>query len=160
MAPSPREEIEFTHDDWTGVVERAGAMAGSGKGWINLHPEVIDVDGLAEDGGGPRVGLGAMFWTRGPAVPMATWVMATSKAASTIGIEHGVRAKVLRRLRDQGIEPPPGAVMVQDNARRGLVLRLPDGAEPEVVLGWLMEAVDELCPLQLTGAWLAQLHPG
>jgi len=159
MASAKAEQIEFDHTDWARVVDRATELAAARRGWINLYPEVEDEHGLAQPGG-PVVGLGAIFRAKGPTVPMATWLMATDKAPGTVGLEHGLRSKVLPRLREHGIEPPPGSFRLQDNSRRGLVIRLPADVEPAAVLAWLMEAVDDLCPLQLTGQWLAEVYEG
>ena len=159
MAAPKAEKLEFTHQDWSAVVARTKGLVAAGRGWVNLYPEVHDEEGLARPSS-PAIGLGAMFRTNGPTIPTATWVMATGKEPATIGLEHGLRTKVLAQLREHGIAPPEGSFRLQDNARRGLVLRLPADVAVEDVLGWLMEAVDDLCPLQLTGNWQAEVHGG
>ena len=95
---------------------------------------------------------------RGPTVPMGTWVVATDGAPASVGISHGVREKAMPRLRAAGVVAPARWKLVQDNARRGLVARIPSDEAPEEVLAWLMGAIDELCPVPLTGHWLAELH--
>lgn len=42
----------------------------------------------------------------------------------------------------------------------GLVVRLGGDTLADLVLAWMMEAIDELCPVQLTGAWRADVHLG
>ena len=37
------------------------------------------------------------------------------------------------------------------------MVRVPDDEQPEQVLSWLMSAIDELCPVQITGQWLAEI---
>ena len=155
-APRP-EQIEFRHDEWDAVVERAEALAAARRGWVNLYAEVEDEEGMARPGA-PAIGLGAMFRTGGPTVPTATWVMPTGKDPGTVGIAHAARSKVLPVLVEKGIEPPAGCFRLQDNPRRGLVLRLPDPVATADVIAWMMEAIDELCPLQLTGHWMAEIH--
>ena len=157
MAGTTKELIEFSHEDWTAVVERARELDIARRGWMNLYPEVLDEFGVARPRGSV-IGLGAVFRVHGPTIPTATWVFRTNKAPGTIGLEHGLRTKVLDRLRGNDIQPPQGSFRLQDNTRRGLVLRLADGVDAEDVLAWLMEAVDDLCPLQLTGNWLAEVH--
>jgi hypothetical protein len=159
MAPAKPEWIEFGHQDWSAVVARAEVLVAAQRGWLNLSPEITDDEGIAHGGSKP-VGLGAVFRTVGPTVPIGTWVVRTAKAPGTVGVEHDLRTKVLPRLTENGITPPAGSFRLQDNPRRGLVLRLPDDVVVEDVLSWLMQAVDDLCPLQLTGNWLAAFHAG
>ena len=151
----PSEQIEFRFDDWSDVLGRLEAMAASGRGWVNLRPEVEDDDIAA-----PRSKVAGLFSGAGHPVPMATWVAATAKDPASVGVQHGVAAKVVPRLREHGVGLPSGASVVQDHSRRGLVVRLVDETPADVVLAWMMEAVDELCPVQLTGAWRADIHHG
>ena len=74
--------------------------------------------------------FGGLFGRRGPAVPMGTWVVATERAPASVGISHGVREKVVPRLREAGVHARDGWHLVQDNPRRGLVARLPAGRPP------------------------------
>ena len=153
---APPEQIEFSHTDWSGLIERARALVAGGRGWVNLLPEVRD-DPAREDEAS-RSWLGGLFRGGGPMVPLGTWVVATRKEPATVGVAHGLRMKVVPRLVEHGITAPAGWVVLQDNPRRGLVVRPRPDAAPEDVLGWLMEAVDDLCPDQLTGHWLAEVH--
>lgn len=152
---SPVEQIEFRYDDWSRLVARVEGMAAAEKGWVNLVPEVE-----ADEATAPRSRLAGLFSAAGPTVPLATWVAPTPGKPASAGVQHGLGTKAVARLREHGIEVPAGSVVVQDNPRRGLVVRLADGTDAEAVLAWLMEAVDDMCPAQLTGHWLADVHPG
>jgi hypothetical protein len=153
---STPEQIEFRYDEWEPVLERMAELTRSGNGWINLFPETGE-DDLAEP---PEAGslFGGLLGSRSPAVPMGTWVARTDKAPASVGVSHRAREKVVPRLVDAGVVAPEGWRLVQDNPRRGLVVRLPEDATPEEILAWLMSAVDELCPVVITGHWLAEIH--
>lgn len=152
----PSEQIEFRFDEWSAALARFEGLAATGQGWVNLRPEVESDDAAAP----PRSGLAAIFSTPGPSVPLATWVAATARKPASAGIQHGLRSRVKLRLREGGVDLPPGAVVVQDHPRRGIVVRLAKDTTPEVVLAWMMAAVDDLCPAQLTGHWRADIHSG
>lgn len=152
---TPSEQVEFRYDDWSAVLARIDGLSASRQGWVNLLPEVTPDEDVS-----PRSRLGSLFSSAGPLVPMATWVAATGTRPASAGIQHGVGAKVVARLRDHGVAPPSGSAVVQDHGRRGLVLRLADDTDADVVVAWLMDAVDDLCPVQLTGRWLAEIHRG
>jgi hypothetical protein len=153
--PTP-EQIEFRYDQWEPVLERMATMAAAGRGWVNLYPETTEHhDADAAEGGGLLAGV---FRGRGPAVPMGTWVAATDKAPASVGLSHGARQKVAPVLREAGIFAPGTWKLVQDNPRRGLVVRVPADASPDEILHWLMSAVDQLCPVAVTGHWLAEFH--
>ena len=130
-------------------------LATSRDGWINLSPEV---DPQAEL---PRPsGLAAIFGSRQPVVPLASWVpgLVSRHGADpiSVGISHSQGPKVLARLFEAGVAVPEGWALVQDN-RRGLVLEVPDEADHEVVLRWLLDGVEVLCPAPITGHWQAAL---
>jgi len=153
----PPEAIEFRFDDWLAVTGRMDALAAAGHGWVNLFPEVSE-DDLDADADPPSSGLAGLLRGGGPRVPMGTWVAATGRRRASVGLQHGLREKVKARLQDHGIAPPVGWSVVQDHPRRGVVVELPATTAPEEALAWLMEAVDDLCPFQLTGQWLAEVH--
>ena len=48
--------------------------------------------------------------------------------------------------------------MLSDHPKRGLVLSLPDGTTPTVVLAWLFAACDVLAPDPLPDTWVAIVH--
>jgi len=61
-------------------------------------------------------------------------------------------------LRERGIDVPAGWTVVQDNPKRGLVVRPSVDAGPADVLEWLLRATAALCPYELPTSWLAKLH--
>ena len=86
-----------------------------------------------------RSAMSAWLSGRGPALAMATWVPGTvlpRRRLAQIGIEHGTGPDALTRLRSVGIVLPDAWLRRQDHARNGLVVDLPDNAEPEVVISW------------------------
>ena len=155
MPRSTPEQIEFRYDEWEPVLARMEEMTVAGYGWLNLYPETVNDAG---EGGGPPSVIGGLFGRSGPEVPMGTWMAATGRKAASVGVSHGVKGKVVRRLREAGIHARTGWHLVQDNPRRGVVARLPADATPDEILSWLMSAIDELCPVALTGRWLAEVH--
>lgn len=156
MASTP-EQIEFPYHDLTVVAARMEELAQAGAGWINLFPELGD-DEAPPDTRRRRGVLSTLFGSGGPPVPVGTWVAATDRTPATLGVEHGLRTRVMSVLREHEVPPPAGWTVVQDNAGRGLVVRPPPDTAPDDVLVWLMEVVDVLCPVQLTGQWLAEVH--
>ena len=48
--------------------------------------------------------------------------------------------------------------MLSDHPRRGLVLSLPNGTLPPIVLAWLFAASDVLAPDPLPDTWVAIVH--
>jgi hypothetical protein len=152
MAADP-ELIEFHRDDLGPVLAEMARLASTRDGWINLSPEVDPGADL------PRpTGLGGIFASRQPVVPLASWVpgfVARHGADPTsVGLSHSHGPKVLARLFEAGVAVPEGWRLVQDN-RRGLVLEVPDQADHEAVLRWLLDGVEVLCPAPVTGHWQA-----
>ena len=62
---------------------------------------------------------------------------------------------MLHRLAAEGIPLPDGWTMVQDHVRRGVVVRVDGAFDPEQVVTWALRAASALCPVPLTGGWLA-----
>lgn len=133
-----KEIVVFTPPDLGPVLE-----AFDDAGWINLQPEVADIE--EED----RPGYFGVFGSRGPVVPFATWHAGDRSA----GIQHGTGPKVARR-----VEVPAGWRVVQDHPKRGLVVRVPAGVGTEEVLRWLLVVGEQLCPAPLLGRWVAEVH--
>jgi hypothetical protein len=128
-------------------------LAGAGDGWINLRPDV-DPDDVP-----PRGGFG-LFSARGPSVPLCTWMPADAKHQPprvSIGIQHGGGQRALRLLTEVDIRIDPAWRMLSDNPRRGVVIAVPATAPHDVVLGWLLQAGEALCPFPHTG-WVAVVH--
>jgi hypothetical protein len=162
--------LEFTADHRGDLVARLDDLAGTGRGWVNLLPEV-STDG--EDTARvlpPRVQqpgvLGGVFATlftsRGPGVPMATWTAPSRRGSkiARVGIEHGAGPKAKLRLAQAGHAVPARWRVVQDHPRTGLVVDPAPSASTDEVVAWLLGAVGILCPVRLSGAWLAEIHPG
>lgn len=146
--------IEFHEDQRDAVVRRMVAMASAAQGWINLTPG-LDVDFPPPE----RPVLTSWFTARGPDVPLATWAPADGRRQpSTIGIEHGQGPRVIDRLHGAGMPLPDAWSKLQDHPKRGLVCAVPStisSADLDEVLGWLLRAAGELCPVPRTGEWRA-----
>jgi hypothetical protein len=153
---TPPEQIAFRYDEWETVLERMTELSRDGDGWINLFPETVD-DVFERPPSGSSI-FGTLFRNRAPEVPLGTWVARTAKAPASVGISHASREKVAPALIAAGVVAPDTWRLVQDNPRRGIVIRLPDDEAPETVLAWLMSAIDELCPVEISGHWLAEIH--
>ncbi len=105
--------------------------------------------------------LGAWFSARGPVVPMATWIPGSSTPRvrpATIGIEHGVGPKALDQLREAGLPLPAGWRKVQDHAKRGIVVEIPESVGHAVVLRWLVDACWSLCGIEIDDHWSAVVN--
>jgi hypothetical protein len=145
--------VEFHEDKRQPVVEQMLTMAETGQGWLNLTPG-LDLDEPPQ----PRSALGQIFGSRGPTVPLATWMPAQKRQPSTAGIEHGEGPKAAARLESLGVPVPAQWKVVQDHPKRGLVvaMRQPEGAdELDAVLSWLLRATGALCAWPRTGEWRA-----
>ena len=79
---------------------------------------------------------------------------------TSLGLQHPGGRKAIWRLRDVGIVVPEGWTVLADHPRRGLVLRLPDGADPTLALDWLVRAAVELTEMTLPDAWRAAVFRG
>ncbi|CAN5750066.1 hypothetical protein BH20ACT2_BH20ACT2_15520 [soil metagenome] len=154
---APAELIEFRDDDRAVVVARMSELSRDRDGWLNLSPEV-DEDAEPAAGGGLFSVLGA----RRPAVPLLPWLPGRNgrkgREPITVGIQHGVGARVAGRLVDAGAPVPDGWAVLQDNPRRGLVVEIPEHADHDAALVWLTRAAAALCTAPFTGHWLAEVH--
>jgi hypothetical protein len=160
VAPFSRsvpEQIEFTTEAVEPVTARMDDLAAAGRGWMNLLPEVVE-----EEGSTPPSAIGSLFRATGPPVPMATWLAPQQRRdrlePATVGVQHGAGPRALERLAEGGLGLPPGWAQVQDHTRRGLVVRVAGSAAPPAVLDWMLAAVGLLCPVPLTGHWLAEVY--
>jgi hypothetical protein len=109
------------------------------------------VPGVDEEEAPTRSPLGQLFGNRGPVVPFATWT------PGEIGLQHATGPRVVRTLEERGVAVPEDWYVVSDHPKRGVVLRT-YAAPPEDVLPWLVRAATVLCPLPITGPWLAQVR--
>jgi hypothetical protein len=154
MALQPDDEVVVDEDDLTPVEAILRELAEQARGWVNLLPEV-------EPGHEPpaRSALAAVFSARGDTVPLVTWTApATAGERATAGITHGSGPKALARLADAGLPLRTGWLRAADHPRRGLVVTIPANEDPGDALWWLLAAAHALCPVPLTGSWLAQVY--
>lgn len=129
--------IEFRADDLAPVVN---AMADAQ--WVNVQPD--------SDAPPQSSGFFSAFSGAGPSVPFGTW----HRAEHSIGLQHGTGPKLARR-----VDIPRGWAVLQDHPRRGLVLRVPADTSDAEALAWLVARATELCTVELSGRWVAEVHP-
>ena len=150
------DEVEFRADDRERVVERMRAIAADRSGWVNFVPGVPD--GVRQ----PRQGLLAFFGARGPEKLMATWVPGEVKREvpepTTLGIQHAAGHRVAADLAGAGFAVPDGWRVLQDHSWRGLVVVVPDDADVDEVVGWLLRATAQVATFPLTGKWKAVFY--
>ena len=125
-------------------------------GWLTLQP-AFD----AEQAPPPRRGSG-FFTARGPYIPVCSWVPGERTRQrveyTAVGVQHGAGGKVAGWLGEQDLPVPQGWEVLDDHPGRGLVVAVPPSADHGEVLGWLLDAADRLCPVQLTGEWRAYVY--
>jgi hypothetical protein len=145
--------VEFHEDKRELVVEQMLVIAASGRGWVNVTPG-LDLDEPPT----PRSALGQIFGSRGPTVPLGTWMPPQKRQPATVGIEHGEGPKAAARLAELGVPVPTDWKVVQDHPKRGLVVAMPtpEGRdELDRALSWLLRATGALCAWPRTGEWRA-----
>jgi hypothetical protein len=153
-----RHQIEFTLDQRDEVLAAMAELAASHRGWVNIQPLVEAAD-MPEQ----RTGLISGWLTGGlPPLPMGTWTAPTERRGTvrpgSIGLGHGANAKVAQRLVAAGVVMPATWKAVQDNARRGVVLKVPAAAPVAEVLEWILAAIVELTTMETTGEYRATFH--
>jgi hypothetical protein len=136
-------------------------LARDRDGWVNLQAVENDEDGVP-DAPPARAGMFNFLTSRGPRIPVSTWVPGAvgtkHPEPDSMGIQHGAGPKALRQLLAAGVTPPEGATMLSDHPRRGLVLTLPHGTAPAAVLSWIFAASDVLATDPLPDSWVAIVH--
>lgn len=156
--------VEFHRSDPSALAPRFAAIdrRGDGGGWINIGPALRgeDWDVIPKPSA-----LAAWFSGRGPVVPMATWTpeCRTGKPVpAQIGIAHGTGPNALDRLEAEGVVLPAGWTKKQDHSKHGIVAELPPGADPAVVVAWLIDAMAVLSAvIDTDDDWIAEVHePG
>ena len=157
---SPPQFVNFRYDSRQPVLTVMRSIAVERDGWINFAPS-LELDELPET---PSA-LSRVFGPKGPAIPFGTWVPGRASkrggdSATSLGLQHGGGRHAIWRLRDAGVLVPSDWKVLGDNPRRGLVLSLPAGADPELALDWLLRAAVELTAiaLEMTGDWRAAVH--
>ena len=155
---SPPEQIELTAAEHGPAVAALAELVGAERGWMNLFPEVAEDDAQAV---APSA-IGALFRASGPPIPQATLIAPADgrrgRRPAQLGLTHGVGTMVVRRLAAEGIALREGWTVVQDHVRRGLVVRLDDPLDPSAAVEWAMRAATAVCPVPVTGRWLAEVH--
>lgn len=150
------DEVEFRADDRGRVVDRVSDIAAERSGWVNFVP------GVPDDVHVPRQGLLRFFGARGPEALMATWVPGEIKRdvaePTTVGIQHPVGRRVVVALAEAGLAVPDGWRVLQDHSARGLVVVVPDEADVDEMVGWLLAATVEVATFPLTGRWKAVFY--
>lgn len=149
--------LPFTADDLDPVVRVMVAMAEAHDGWVNFEPS-IPVDDVPA----AQAGAFSLFSGRGPAVPLGTWTPPPAPrrgrgGPAMIGIQHGAGSRVKNRLAELDHPVPDGWVVMQDHARKGLVVAVPPTAGPTEVVRWLLAAATSLSAVPLTG-WRAAVY--
>lgn len=122
-------------------------------GWVNLLPRIPEDVALP-----PTPGPFAVFSKRGPAVPMASWVVEAPKrkragptlsgptlgeASVEIGILHPAAGPVRALLQPL----PDGFRVTQDHPKRGLVIRSESTStiDTRETVAWVLASLTELC---------------
>jgi hypothetical protein len=160
--PRSRRDVdtfEFTPPSFGRVAGYLHHLTEAGKGWINLLPGV-DADQHERQILSP--GFFALFSNRQPPVTMCTLMPASpTKRAThgvTIGLLHPTGSKAVARLADSGVALPPGWLVRQDHARRGLVLQCSHGAPENEIIDWALRAGAALCREEMSGQWQAVVY--
>ena len=126
------------------------------SGWLVLQP------GFDAEAAAPRRRSSGFFSSRGPYVPVASWVPGERTRQgidyTAVGVQHGAGSSVVGLLAGRGHVGPTGWEVIDDHPGRGLVVAVPPAAEDAAVLAWLLDTADHLCAVQLTGEWRATVH--
>jgi hypothetical protein len=138
MTRATPEAIEFRPDHPGPVLSHMAALTEAASGWINVRP-IIEAEHQPPPGKRERSG---------------------SIGATRVGLQHAGGPRVVATLRDLGLPLPEGWRVVQDHPRRGLVAKLPSGADDGDVLDWLIRAAAALCTVPATGRWRAEIFEG
>ena len=154
------DTFEFTPPDFERLAGYLHHLTEAGSGWINLLPGVKTENEAVPTTAG--AGLFALFGNRQAPVSMCTLMPASvvKQAAEgvTVGILHPTGAKSIARLAAAGVNLPPGWVVRQDHARRGLVVRAERGADNSGIIEWAVKAGGALCREEMTGQWQAVVY--
>ncbi len=124
-------------------------------GWLNLQP-AVDPELLDHD----PMSVARVFSAKRPGVPLVSWVPGARRRNDKtdpveLGIQHPSGPKAVWRLRDADHAVPKGWRVLADHPRRGLVLNVPDDADPGDVLSWTVRATIVLTDIVLPDLWHA-----
>jgi hypothetical protein len=157
LTVQPDSVVEFRIDRPAAVVAILAEVVGAHAGWLNLQPDVHVED--VPDTGSP---FGRLLTAVGPPVPLGSWVPGAPKRGgyerTSLGLQHPGGKKAIWRLRDVGIVVPNGWKVLADHPRRGIVLSLPDDADPAEALDWMVRASVELTDIVLPDVWRAAVY--
>ena len=145
--------VAFLRREPTPLVSSIDQSVTRGRGWINIGPDLDEVDPRA-------LGRPSFFSGRGPTIPLGTFVPGSGRADHQVGLEHGAGKGAARLLAEAGLELPPGCRLVQDHPRRGLILALAPTTEAAVVARLLLSVAVELTPIPLPEQWTAEIYLG
>ena len=162
MPIDPALEIPFTVDDVEPAVGPVREVIASGRGWVNLAP---DVEPGTEP---PRRNLFAsIFSSRGPILPLATISPAADRrdgheglADLALGLQHAGGPRALETLASLGHPLPERWRKVSDHPRRGLVVSAPGTDDPHQLVRWLVGAGELLTQVELDEGWVARVYEG
>ena len=144
--------LEFAGTDRAELLGEMRSLASDRSRWVNLSPR-IDPEKVPPRGGAPGI-----FSSRGPLIPLATWVpgpLGRKPAPSSIGLQHPLGTKAVPTLRELGLVAPDGYRVVADHPRRGLVLEAEAPGDVDAVLDFMIRATGGTCPLEFDGWWVA-----
>ena len=156
--------VEFSSEDLTAVLPPMAALAEALVGWINFEP-AVDADDLPP----PRTGLAGLLSGRGPDVPLATWTPGAARRRRgsadvilaeppSVGLRHASGPAAAARLEASGHPVPKGWVVLQDHAKRGLVVAVPPAVTHADLLRWLLRAATILSTVPLYRQWRAAIY--
>lgn len=153
--PADGAVVEFGWADPEVAVMRMDELARRRDGWLNVSPKVDYEEP-------PPGALAKIFGARGPMIPVGTWIPGAPTRngfePTTVGLQHGMGQRLLFALRDAGQGTPEGWKTLQDHARRGVVLQIPDDTDPAVVLDWIMRVSEIVLASEPTGRFRATIH--
>lgn len=157
------EVVRFRPTEPTELLTVMDELATARSGWVNLQAVVGDEEAPAPDAQPGRAGVFAWLSSRGPEVPVASWVPGptTRKGGhepDSLGIQHAAGPRAADTLATSGLPVPSTWRRVADHPRRGLVMELPDGVPPSVVLEWSFPAMNILAGAPLPDTWVAIVH--
>ncbi|MCC6436447.1 MAG: hypothetical protein IT196_15530 [Acidimicrobiales bacterium] len=143
--------IGFRRSDLAPLARAVEQVLRRGTGWINVQPDLDDVD--------PRAHSRPSFFSgRGRVVPLSTFVPSSGGGEHQVGVEHGAGKHAARQLHDAGVAFPDGSRLVQDHPRRGLVIAVPNGTAPTAIAALLVQAGSHLTVVPLGDRWIAEIY--
>jgi hypothetical protein len=77
---------------------------------------------------------------------------------TTVGVQHAAGRRLVTGKGALGLTLPEGWRLVQDHPWRGLVASVPDDADLDLVVGWLLATAEHAASLPLTGRWRAAFY--